>query len=159
MTLGATFKRALIVRLNQKLASCKYGPFLKLCAYGHLAEILHRADKGPTSEARTRQLLQGVYDNLPGMLAEPDYSPAETAHIRADFTDIGAEIDGDRKIMMDAITENMDRAQPDSGIADLFQGRAYWSYPGTRRVWDPTTCREAPAPFVTRWPKNISILR
>ncbi|MDB5328915.1 MAG: hypothetical protein JWP03_66 [Phycisphaerales bacterium] len=124
MSLETGVWRPVVDRLYSKLFTCKYPPFLKVFGCVRLMEFT----KDLPQPDPMHRLLDCVYENLPGMLAEPDYPQTVTAQVCSDLTSFLAKLDGNRKPIIDILHGIMVKAQPNSPIPDLYLGLAYWRY-------------------------------
>ena len=132
MSTGISCEKGLVLALNRTIRDCKYAPFLKVVALVRLVDYARALTFSDAEAAELgKKLMQEAMDNLPGMMAEPEFPPAEIAKLCVDLTDDGREYQGDRKPAIDRIYDIMVKAQPHSPVADLFKGSAYCKY-----AWD-----------------------
>jgi tetratricopeptide (TPR) repeat protein len=120
-----------LTTLVEGASDSKYAPFLKVLTFVHVTRYVNYMVAAADVKKLTESLRQGAYDNIPGMMADPDFPPKDIAEICSELTNAGLLLDGDRKPTIDKIHDIMTAAQPDSLAADLFLADAYLNY-----AWD-----------------------
>jgi tetratricopeptide (TPR) repeat protein len=128
VSLGTSFPTVVLTRLDQGLPASRCAPFIKVLGFTQLMAFVSQWKPTPNAAAVLERLRQGVYDNLPAMLAVREFPIQETVTVCEDVTDFGRILDGDRKPTIDKVYAIMGQARPDSPVADFFKGSAYWRY-------------------------------